>query len=164
MKKGGILLATNDLTVPLRRNAYGFALCFIPRGRMYGAAAGRAVIAALKAMQFSGRCEYYTRESFSNEYIVALGLKNANGKKVPDYDWWELFAASVASACDVGSDVRLHSQRGELAEVAGLKKDFIYCGVVQFLEGAPIAILDDHDSWFVGQCHEVLRRTANPES
>lgn len=147
--------------LPLRANVYGFALCFVPQGHAYGAPAARAVMAGLRAMNFSGRCEYYTRESLTgDEYIVLIGLRHAAGKPRDEYGWWESFAESVSAACKAAGEIRLHGQRGELAEVGQMRRDSISCGAIEFSNGIPATVLDDLDSWFTSECQETLQRYA----
>lgn len=150
-----------DALVPIKGSEYGYAFSFIPKGGVYGEAAARAILAGLQEMAFSGRCEYYTWESARGDlYVVSLALKDRVGKAMPSYDWWKTLARVVASRTP-NDEAALDIGCSELASVESMRRNCLPCGAVEFLDGRPLATLDQVDSWFTCECSAIVAASSN---
>ncbi|HEV3004025.1 MAG TPA: hypothetical protein VGX78_06160, partial [Pirellulales bacterium] len=133
------------------------ALSFVPAGGLYGPPAARAILAGLRHMRFSGRCECYTWDSpRGDDYVVSLALKNRVGDGEPTYTWWKHFVQAVAARCRSNDEIKLDVHSSELASVEGMRRNCLPCGVAEFVDGGPRAMLDDAESWFASECAALV--------
>lgn len=143
----------NDPKTPVSSDSYGYALSFVPKSGLYGACAAEAVLAGLRQMRFSGRCEYHVWESpRGDDYVVSLAIKNRTGAPEPSYLWWKEFAKAAAKASASRSEAKLDIQSSELASVEGMRRGSLPPTIVEFADGEPCLIDDEQDTWFSSEC------------
>lgn len=143
----------NDPTQAARDSDYGCSFCFQPMSEGADAAVARAVVAALEATNFSGRCEYYSGPFLGGgpQIVAAVALVNLLGKRNPSPRWWEDFKKAVVAALPA-EDATPSGQRGELTPIDAIRRDCPLHGVVAFADGKPFRLLTAGQTGFLQAC------------
>ncbi len=132
----------------------------------YGSDVAEAMLATLKSVNFTGRCEYYAGENFmTRSYCVGVGLKPVKREQL-GYSYWvklqKIFAAEVPKH---NALLAVDSDLSELAELRALRQDLLPRGVVEFENGAPVRLLnaEQADSLFSAAVLETLGHAGDLE-
>jgi hypothetical protein len=160
------------LSVPLNDGQLGWALTFHIRDEsMYGQVVADAVLRGLRAVDFTGRCEYYVLDDIFGvqiRYIVALGLRPTNQRKRFGYDDFVVLRDATSEAlATLTAGVELDKELSEGGELGGIRRTHLARGACEFLDGQPIRpighVSEDLDnwSWFLGAAQ---RRVDAPTS
>ena len=131
-----------DITEPLTDDQYGYAFTFeYSKDAMIGYILDGAscIFKALIKIKFTGRCECYSAEQFfigDRFFIVGVGLRNAKGKKTPDYKKWMNIVNMVEKfQKDYNGRITLDTSLSELTELRALRQNFLACGVAEMKNG-----------------------------
>lgn len=131
-----------SLSEPLTDDQYGYAFTFeFSKDAMFGYILGGAscIFKALVKTKFTGRCECYWAEQFlinGRYFTVGIGIRNAKGKKTPDYKEWESIISMVKSFQRVyKGKITLDTSMSELAQLRSLRQNYIACGVAEMKNG-----------------------------
>lgn len=151
---------TRQVCRPLTDDAMAYVLCFTPKEDLYGPSCARGCIEGLKAMNFSGRCEFYVRDlPYPRFYLVGLGLMNADGEQ-PSYEWWMSLVEQVACSCEKRPEIGLETNNCEIGGLDEIHETFISRGVIEFADGLPHWIEEGQDSWFIAECRKIIAAEA----
>lgn len=143
-----------DTKKRLQDSAEGYAFCFDPKVSAYGSSAAQVILDALKAVRFTGRCEYYAGDAGATYgYAVGIGLRFSAR---PPGKWWLAFRDAVASCCAGNEQLDLDPESSEFSDLRSLRSNFLYRGAVEFSDGTPRLLLDECDSWFIDEARERL--------
>src|SRR5258708_34618779 len=109
----------------------------------YGDAVARAVLEALKSLQFSGRCEYYAGDPFvpgESFYVLGLALKTEKGT-VPKGEWWGHTDRIVSEALKtLRARLLFNTSLSAMGERRALRTRYLPRGVDELAAGDGVCI------------------------
>lgn len=107
-----------DLKKSLRDNTLGYTFCFFPKVEFYGDTAEEAILDAIEAVKFSGRCEYYAgHHLFGDKYLVGIAFHFLASKQKATAGWWSTFIDGVEAGCTQSGTLELDRTLSEFAEI-----------------------------------------------
>ncbi|MEU4441869.1 hypothetical protein AB0K14_16635 [Actinosynnema sp. NPDC050801] len=126
----------------------------------YGPDVVDSMLVALRDCNFTGRCEYYAVDHFTQPrlYSVGLGLKLEGRAKLNGAYWKRISESFARELSKRNKDLAFQPSLSELAEMRAFRQTFIACGVAEFSEGKPTRLLnaEEVDSAFGGAILERL--------
>jgi hypothetical protein len=153
-----------SISTPLKGGQLGFGIPFIIHEvvGLYGDLVAESIIASLKELQFSGRCEYYAGNPIhlaTDLYVVALGLKPSSRSQSLTYKWWMRLCSLIDNKIKERTEkIELYMPHAEFGEMGGIRADYLPRGVAEFEDGKVMGLLGPHlqDSWFSGAIVQEL--------
>jgi hypothetical protein len=143
-----------DISTPLIDDQVGYAYAFKKDPDViYGDDVAKAVVGAIRAVGFTGRCEYYAGDPFvdPNLYVVGMGFKFKSRKEKATHKWWEELRKHIEDNLrQQGAKTTLDRASSERAEMRSMRTHLLLRGVAEFAEGAASRLLtpENADSWF----------------
>ena len=149
-----------SISMSLLNNQHGFVLNFMllpNHSPFYGSDVAEVISKAIKKVEFSGRCEYYSVDALAyrmpDVYLVGLGLKPQKKAIKLTHDWWKNFIKVIAdllSELDIG--ICLDDWSSEMGLMMGIRESQVFECAIEFSEGNPRMVIDESkvDSWFAG--------------
>lgn len=129
----------------MRVEALGFAFRFLARNDDVadGLAAAKCLLATLRRMAFTGRCEFYHKDDLVHPaHVVGLGLAHPDGPPfVPDNAWWDAFVANLNELCTADGRIYIVMHNCEFTRVRTMRLTLLAGGAFAFEKGVPRAVL-----------------------
>ncbi|TRO69449.1 hypothetical protein [Streptomyces sp. IB201691-2A2] len=149
------------ISTPLTDDQLGHAFSFTySTASMYGTEVAYSVLAALRSIRFTGRCEYYAGEPIPGIYVVGLALKSQSPKGGLKGEWWQKLSDLIEKKLQENdSGCSLDRIGSELAEVRAFRQTLLGRGVAEFEDGEVRQLLNPGqvDSWFSAAVEEKLQ-------
>ncbi|MCP2319345.1 hypothetical protein APR12_004712 [Nocardia amikacinitolerans] len=140
------------VSTPLTDDQYGYAFTMSlpdePIG-LYGLDAAESLLAALKRIEFTGRCEYYAVDYFylqPRTYCVGIGLKPGVRMKLNLKYWHRLEDLLEEELSNRKSRLKFERDLSEIGGIRAFRKTFISCGVAEFKDGQVTALLNSAEA------------------
>jgi hypothetical protein len=158
-----------SLSAPIPDSNVGYCFAFridtdIP---CYGAEVATAVLAAIRHVKFSGRSEFYAGDFFlePSVYLVGVGFKSSERRKnsegiSPIIDEMKSVLPKYLSG------ISIEPRCSEYGALSGIKASLLPSGVIEFLDGIPMRIVDptssSSDSWFAAAAFDRVKHDTDP--
>lgn len=138
-----------SVSVPLTDRQEGYALSFVadPSVNYLMSDIAESIIAALTSLKFSGRCEFYGADALwaysEKRTTIGLGLKTSQKRKHLNYKHFVDLVNTLEKIVNRSyPKLSLDEDLCEITMMSGIRHDLLGFGVVEFVDGQFVRLLN----------------------